>query len=209
EGAVRFFSHLRHARPLSGLAGARSGARPPGWSTGTSLARHRDVEGDDMESVAITRPTGPVELGRPSEKLCWMLSRLFLDTPLKRFSLREKTTGHRYDSLDNYFEDRVSNVERYRELFAPFTSFREKTVMELGCSSGYLLDAFLEDEPFTAIGADIVEDVLQKGRERYGDRIRFIQTTPSSIPLPDGSVDVIYTVDTVEHLSKPAAIFRD
>ena len=163
-----------------------------------------------METVAMTAPAGnPVTLRRPTEKLCLAVSRLFIDTPLRRFNLRQNTQNDRYDSMENYVSDRVSNVAKYHELFSRHVSLRGKTVLELGCSSGYILNSFLEKEPFTAIGADISAEVLAQGRAQYGDRIRFVQTTPGSIPVEDDSVDVIYTVDTVEHLSNPEAIFRD
>jgi SAM-dependent methyltransferase len=163
-----------------------------------------------METVATMAPAGsPVTLGRPSEKLCLAIARLFIDTPLRRLNLRENTHNNRYDSMENYFEDRVSNVARYRDLFSQFASFRDQTVLELGCSSGYILNSFLEKEPFTAIGAELLSEPLEQGRKQYGDRIRFVQTTPTSIPVPDDSVDVIYTVDTVEHLSRPREIFLD
>ncbi len=163
-----------------------------------------------METVATMAPAAsPITLGRPSEKLCLAVSRLFMDTPLRRLNLREHTQNNRYDSMENYVEDRVSNVARYGELFSRFASFGGKTVLELGCSSGYILNTFLEKEPFTAIGADLSAEVLEHGRTQYGDRIRFVQTTPTSIPVEDDSVDVIYTVDTVEHLSQPQTIFRD
>jgi SAM-dependent methyltransferase len=152
-----------------------------------------------METAATMAPAvGRVTLGRPSEKLCLAIARLFMDTPLRRLNMREHTQNNRYDSMENYVEDRVSNVARYGELFSQFVSFRGKTVLELGCSAGYILNSFLEKEPFTAIGADISAEVLDKGRTAYGDKIRFVQTTPSSIPVPSDSVDVIYT-----------AIFRD
>jgi SAM-dependent methyltransferase len=163
-----------------------------------------------MERVVTTAPPAtPVALTRPSEKLCMALARLFIDTPLRRFNLRENTHGNRYDSMENYVQDRVSNIRGYREQFSKFTSFRDKTVLEVGCSSGYLLNSFLEHEPFTAIGADLSPEMISQARKDYGDRIRFVETTPTSIPLPDATVDVAYTVDTVEHLSRPKEIFLE
>jgi SAM-dependent methyltransferase len=163
-----------------------------------------------MQTTTIpTATAGPIPLRRPAEKLCHGITRLFTHGALRRFSLRENGPGNRFESLDDYFEDRVSHVDEYRRLFSRFTSFRDKTVVELGCSSGYLLSSFREREPFTAIGADISPEVLAQARAKYGDTIHFIQTSPRSIPLPDACVDVVYTVDTVEHLSEPRAIFRD
>jgi SAM-dependent methyltransferase len=111
--------------------------------------------------------------------------------------------------MDNYVADRVEQINDYVELFSPYVSFAGKTVLELGCNKGYLLNSFLHNEEFDAIGAEIDPEALQVARENYGDRIKFVQTTPTVIPLPNSSVDVIYTIDTVEHLSSPADIFAE
>jgi SAM-dependent methyltransferase len=100
----------------------------------------------------------------------------------------------------------MSNVKEYRDLFVPFSIFRDKAVLELGCSEGYLLSSFLEQERFSAIGVDIDDRALSRGRTKYGDRIQLLQNTASTIPLPDASVDVVYSIDTFEHLSRPFEI---
>src|SRR2546430_11846888 len=112
-------------------------------------------------------------------------------------------------SMESYISDRVSNVADYRELFNSFGNFKDKTVLELGCSSGYLIHSFRQYEQFKAIGADINKDALALARKRYGKDIQFVQTTPDNIPVPDASVDIVYTIDTIEHLSRPRDIFMD
>jgi SAM-dependent methyltransferase len=81
--------------------------------------------------------------------------------------------------------------------------------LDLGCNRGYLLHSFLQRESFEAIGADLVSYYLQDAVRDYGDHIKFVKSTPTSIPLPSESVDAVYTIDTVEHLSKPKAILNE
>ncbi len=128
--------------------------------------------------------------------------------PLQKFGSRSPAVT-RFDSNEEYFEQRVAETSHYRALFDPFVSFENKTVLDLGCNRGYLLHSFLQDKKFTAIGADLVSYYLKDARRDYGDKIQFIQSTPTSIPLPDNSVDVVYTIDTVEHLSQPKELFMD
>lgn len=132
----------------------------------------------------------------------------FLRPPLNRFGLRAPKIT-RYDSYDLYREERVGASAELHGLFSPFVSFKNKTVLDLGCNTGYLLDSFLSRESFTAIGVDISEEMLARGRELYGSRIRFVQNTPKSIPVESNSVDVVYTVDTVEHLAHPRETFLE
>jgi SAM-dependent methyltransferase len=151
----------------------------------------------------------PIAIKGPAAHVCLGVTKLFTTWPLRRFNSRTRAPGQRFETSENYLADRVANVLDYRELFSEFATFESKTVLEVGCSTGYLLDAFLNKENFAAIGADISEEALARGQKLYGNRIKFVQTTASSIPLPDNSVDVIYTIDTVEHLSRPEEIFRE
>ena len=160
-----------------------------------------------QSTTGVNPPFAPKGL---SAKLCLSLARAFTSGRLTRFSLRRRAPGARFESQENYLAQTISRAgEKYRGLFAEFSTFSDKSVLELGCSSGYLLAEFLAWEQFHALGADIDADALARGRSMYGDKITFLHSSSSSIPLPDASVDIIYTIDTVEHLSRPQDIFND
>lgn len=141
-------------------------------------------------------------------RFVYSVARAFTETPLRRFGFRTPKIT-RFDSMEAWTGDRLAEVEGYAELFRRFTAFEGKTVLDLGCNRGYLLDAFLRAEKFVAVGADISEKDLAEGRRNYGDRIRFVRSTPAAVPLPDANVDVAYTIDTVEHLSEAREMFSD
>ena len=166
-----------------------------------------------MTSSAFDQPmpnsVSPPPLKRLPARICWAITQQFLKPPLNKFNLRNRALGGRFESHENYVADRVSNVEVYRQLFSEFTSFQNKTVLELGCSSGYLINAFKETETFSAIGADIDSSAIARARKQHGNVADWVLTTPTTIPISSNSVDVIYTVDTVEHLSRPSEIFLD
>lgn len=142
-----------------------------------------------------------------SAHLCYGLAVAFLG-PLKRLGSRTPAIT-RFDSDENYFRQRVADTSRYRELFARHVSFEGKTVLDLGCNRGYLLHSFFQNEKFEGIGADLVSYYLKDARRDYGDIFKFVETTPTTIPLPDSSVDVVYTIDTIEHLSQPKELFAE
>ena len=100
-----------------------------------------------------------------SAKVCLTVSKLFLSNgPLKQFGFR-KSEITRFDTMENYVADRVEQIGEYRELFSPFVSFAGKTVLELGCNKGYIINSFLQHEDFRAIGAEIDADALKIARE--------------------------------------------
>lgn len=142
-----------------------------------------------------------------SAHICHRISLAFLGR-LKQLGSRTPAIT-RFDSNEQYFEQRVADTNRYRDLFNRFVSFKDKTVLDLGCNRGYLLHSFLQHENFNAIGAELVSYYLKDARRDYGATIHFVQSTPTTIPLPDNSVDVVYTIDTVEHLSQPKEIFME
>jgi len=139
--------------------------------------------------------------------ICYGLAVAFFG-PFRKLGSRTPAIT-RFDSNKQYFAERVAETSDYRKLFAPHVSFEDKTVLDLGCNRGYLLHSFRQHERFTGIGADLVSYYLKDARRDYGDQFQFIQTTPTTIPLPNSSVDVVYTIDTIEHLSKPRELFAE
>lgn len=137
---------------------------------------------------------------------CLALRRLFDRGALRRFGVRNEGLA---ESAERNVTTRVADIPKYWDLFRPFTPFAGRRVIELGCSRGYLLAAFLELEPFSAIGVDINAEALAAGRETYDPRITFVQSTATAIPLPESSADIVYTIDTIEHLSDPLAMLGE
>ena len=138
-------------------------------------------------------------------RACLLLARLF-EGRLARYGTQNQ---RQLDTRESCVEDRLSVLPTYAALFKPFGAFEGKTVLELGCSQGHLLAGFLETEGFRAIGVDKAAPALTRGRDKYGHRIEFVQSTDETIPLRDASCDIAYTVDTVEHLSQPEAILLE
>src|SRR2546422_3763630 len=99
----------------------------------------------------------PIKINSLAASVCLAMTRLFTNGPLRKFNVIERALGNRFETKENYVADRVSNVSDYRRLFQPFVKFEGKTVLELGCASGYLLHSFLQQENFVAIGDDFFD----------------------------------------------------
>jgi hypothetical protein len=92
-------------------------------------------------NAAIETSNAPPVSGL-SARVCLRVSKLFLNKGLlKRFGFR-KNEITRFDTMENYVADRVEQIGEYQELFSPFVSFEGKTVLELGCNKGYIINSF-------------------------------------------------------------------
>jgi ubiquinone/menaquinone biosynthesis C-methylase UbiE len=85
------------------------------------------------------------------------------------------------------------------ELFASWIG-TGKRLLELGCGSGSLLEAYAAGNRVTAM--DIDTPALEACRQRLG-----VETVwgdfATELPFPDGSVDVVVAGETLEHMPYP------
>ncbi len=77
-----------------------------------------------------------------------------------------------------------------------------KRVLDAACGEGYGT-ALLGAQADSAVGVDIDAPTIAHASARYGQgaRIRFLEGSCARLPLPDASIDVVVSFETVEHLT--------
>jgi SAM-dependent methyltransferase len=77
-----------------------------------------------------------------------------------------------------------------------------RRVLDVACGEGYG-SALLGDSAAQVTGVDIDPRTLAHARATYGARanVEFIEGSAAQIPLPDASVDVVVSFETIEHLA--------
>ena len=96
------------------------------------------------------------------------------------------------------------HVARYR--FAKDFVRGERT-LDIACGEGYGAAALARAGAASVVGVDISPEVCEHARRKYGLDAR--PGAADAIPLPDRSVDVVVSFETIEHVERPAAFLRE
>ena len=85
-----------------------------------------------------------------------------------------------------------------------------KTVLDVACGEGYGSD-MLAAAAGHVTGVDISVDAVAHATSQYGGRenLEFIQGDCEKLPLPDDSVDVAVSLETIEHLEAQEAFVSE
>lgn len=80
--------------------------------------------------------------------------------------------------------------------------------LDIGCSAGFIADELAADGAKT-IGVDIDEPGLERARERFGDRVEFVNASGDDLPLADASLDLVVFNHIYEHVVNPDAVVAE
>lgn len=101
----------------------------------------------------------------------------------------------------------AEHVVRY-EFTRPY--IRGKTVVDLGCGSGYGSNLIKSSGARTVYGIDIDKDAITYAEKNYAlEGIHFIQNPAEKTGLPDNSVDVVITFETIEHVDNAETLITE
>jgi SAM-dependent methyltransferase len=76
-----------------------------------------------------------------------------------------------------------------------------KRVLDIACGEGYGTAALLRAGAASVIGVDVSAETCAHAARRYGIEARVGDA--QKIPLPDASVDVVVSFETIEHVPRP------
>lgn len=96
--------------------------------------------------------------------------------------------------------DVASRADALRQLHRNFHGVDAPVIMEIGCSSGFLLRDIVNDMPkATLVGADVVKAPLYKLAEQL-PHVPLLRFDLLQCPLPDASFDAIVLLNVLEHI---------
>ena len=101
------------------------------------------------------------------------------------------------DNTDNP-ELEIEHKQRYLSILKIVEG---KTVLDIACGEGYGT-SILSTKAKQIFGVDINPDLVEHAGQKYQDsNIRFLHGSVDQIPLAPGSVDIIVSFETLEHVS--------
>ncbi len=83
------------------------------------------------------------------------------------------------------------------------------TVADIGCSAGFIADELAAAGAATTYGFDIDAPGLAKAKERFGERVTFVEAPGENMPLPDESLDLVVFNHIYEHVVDPDAVMAE
>ena len=96
------------------------------------------------------------------------------------------------------------HIARYR--FAK-DFVRGKRTLDIACGEGYGAAALAKAGASSVVGIDISPEVCEHARRKYGLDAR--PGDAQAIPLPDRSVDLVVSFETIEHVERPDVFVRE
>uniref|UniRef100_UPI00358DDC03 uncharacterized protein isoform X2 n=1 Tax=Myxine glutinosa TaxID=7769 RepID=UPI00358DDC03 len=160
-----------------------------------------------------------VKMKKNQYQLCWLMEKTcrkandgsmqkFLDTRqyLSNSILRyERVFGRGFVS--------TGGLESTKEILAPLNLQPEERVLDVGCGIGggdfYMAKTFGVDVLGIDLSSNMVEIALERSVEENTSKVQFEVCDATKREFPEGMFDVIYSRDTILHISDKLAIFKN
>jgi len=118
-------------------------------------------------------------------------------------------TGERFvPEIEADFAGDITTEHLHRYLVARELA-SGKVVLDIACGEGYG-SAMLAGVGSRVIGVDISEEAVAHARSKYAnENLEFLEGRADEIPLPEGSVDLVVSFETIEHHDKHAEMIAE
>ena len=118
---------------------------------------------------------------------------------------KDNWTGER---LEPFIKGEVT-IEHLHRYASVLNLVRDKVVLDIACGEGYGSN-LMADYAKRVIGVDMADKVISDASQKYcKPNLGFVVGDAAQIPLPDNSVEVIISFETLEHHTKHQEMFKE
>jgi hypothetical protein len=128
-------------------------------------------------------------------------------TALVREKMNEGITAHGHQPARGYTPMAHRHYVRERALVGAMRTLSFSTALDVGCAEGYFTNALREQLGADVWGLDLSDEAARAGRERWGGE--FAAGDALALPVADGSFDLVYSTETIEHVLDPGQMARE
>lgn len=117
-----------------------------------------------------------------------------------RYSVNLDSTGERFVPETMSGKIVLEHMQRY---FAVRDIIKGQKVLDAACGAGYGT-AYMSGFADSIIGIDVSNEAIEYDRKKYGHlpNVQFIKASITDLPLPDDSIDVVVSFETIEHVDE-------
>lgn len=108
---------------------------------------------------------------------------------------------------DEFYSVGRSDWEDFRRHWLHFDPRLGGTCVEIGCGAGRITHALASDFE-RVVALDVSAEMIALAREATPPNIEFVQVVATEVPLPDESVDAVFTCHVLQHLEGLAEVER-
>jgi ubiquinone/menaquinone biosynthesis C-methylase UbiE len=100
---------------------------------------------------------------------------------------------------EEFYEVGRTDWEDFRSQWLHYAGSLDGTCLEIGCGAGRLTRQ-LAGEFDRVVSLDVSADMIARAREASPDNVEFHQVEGTRVPLPDASVNAVFSVHVLQHL---------
>lgn len=110
-----------------------------------------------------------------------------------------KFTGERM--IPEHNKGDVVWAEHYVRYIFASQFVKNKSVLDIACGSGFGTHYLSLKGANSVVGVDISDETIKYARRKYSERkVKYVVGNCEDIPLPNNSVDIVVSFETVEHV---------
>ena len=107
-----------------------------------------------------------------------------------------------YDARETAYYSKYPKIS-CRDVADRLRSIAYKTLLDVGCGTGYLFELLFAQREADYHGLDLSPEMLKMAKAKFGDRVTLVEGAADRLPYADNSFDVVTCIQSFHHYPDP------